>query len=94
MPSLAVRDAVFASSSKQAHVISFINPPCLVTLEKDVQASFSHGAYFVDSKMLPDIILEQGVVFQENTSIFLKGSKIRPQYRGIYIRRNEKGPCS
>ena len=50
MLGLIVRDAAFASSFKPAHVISFINLPYLEALGKDVQASFSYGAYFADGK--------------------------------------------
>ena len=68
---------LFAPSYKLAHVISFIKPPCVETLGKDKWASFSHGTYLVDSKMLTDTIVKQGSVFQENTSISLKSPKMQ-----------------
>ncbi len=56
----------FASNSKPAHVISFINLPCLETLGKTVPTSFSHGTYFVDSIMVAVQKLKARCVFQEN----------------------------
>ena len=52
MPGLTVRGAGFAPSFKPAHVISFIKTAHLEKLGKDVQMSFSYGAYFADSKMV------------------------------------------
>ena len=65
-----------------------------MTLKKDVPASFSHGAYFVYSKMLTDRKLKARGIFQENTSVFLKCSKMQPYNRDIYYKVNERGIAS
>ena len=62
----------------------YIKTPYLEKLGKDVPASFSHGAYFVYSKMLTDRKEKARGIFQENTSVFLKGSKI-PHTAEAYV---------
>ena len=44
--------SIFAPSFKAAHVISFIKPPYIEKLEKDVPLSFPHGTYLTDCKMV------------------------------------------
>ena len=69
---LTVREAAFASSFKHALVISFINRRALEILGKDVPMSFSHGAYFADSKMverhktLGESTLQENITFPLN----------------------------
>ena len=81
---------------KLAHVISFIKPPCLEPLRKDEETSFAHGTYFVDSIMLTDTIVKQGAVFQENTSISLRSSKMQATRKGtfVFFSNTKKGVAS
>ena len=51
-------------------------------LGKDVPVSFAHGAYFADSKIDARQKICARMKFQENTSIFLKSSKIDIRRKG------------